>query len=1194
MADLLGTVVASPIVPGSSSVDKYGTHYSFLGVGGYQEFGTIAERNAIPLDILGRLGNDGLSSGRRRLGMLVYVGETNTLYQLNVPFASWTGLTTINKVSTLGNNSNWVPFAAGGGDAIKKRYTQALHGFVLGDIIAYNGTTFVKKLASAGNTDETIGLVSRVDDVNNFTVTYAGFVDTTGFNAYSTVSANTVYFASPSVPGLLTPIAPANIGEEIRPILVTQTLTTGVVLQYRGNIITEVNTTGSSQTTSGLRIERVVTQASHGFALGDVLKYSGNTYQKASANKLLAHFHLGVVNKVLDVNRFTICFGGYIDNMQTAFDASGAKHFSGGTTYYLSPTVLGKLTPTKPTGLNDLVTPIYQPISNSDGIVVNQIGKSAVLPISGVSGLTTVLNSKINTSTIGSPNGIAPLGSNSIIPIQYIPAGLKEEYVVPNMATRNTKFYMSGGTGTTGQTMSFRGLKVFVLNASGATGFPIGYSGSSEFIDTTGFLKWSAITGTVYINWTDIKQKPNLVNRITGGTATTTIHNGTGNTSVNILYDNKYIGLSGNSLSVKQSSLDVSRFKFQGTSGTTGQFIVRGSGSTIQAVTLPNALIGPAEDGFYTDGLFTDFVNTTPVGTAIDRFNEVLKALAPQPAPNLNQTTGTSGTFVIGKLSFGASKSLTGFTNVGTNASNPSVDINGTYGISGTRLGITSSALTGVLNNNTVGGVGNIPYANTSFNDGDKGKLILYKNGIILSQLILSGTTAATSNVYLSVSSVSYVKFPNGQPLTSLTYRTGMFNMPVSAMTKGYNYIRIIHTGTTFSRQTNFLEWVYDNDASNIALTSTTGLTNPTFGGSKFISGVKYYTGGTIQYQATVTNVYKNIYSTSTTAIDFFGKDNLGAMSNLDVTGAGIINRTSSLLQTLPILNSGATNPQNTNISVLATFNINPSVLLGNVGLIGRLRSSFSLTHPFTSQGFSGGQSTLTGLMIYPTIQVSTGNNETFDGEVDRLEARNYASLTYSNVNSGTYTWTSSQNIVSGNAQHNTGLLVFNGELMYPNATYLTSQYGITTGNFGGVTYSPAGNPNYTSASLSRDYYRKFKSATGTTQSTLTFNITHTGTNTDFLTNGSTGGTVSSNNLKFEFLIMRSGGAIHGWSNPFASSGNPDGIANTASSHSAGVTTVSCTLSTIPRVALNDIVIVRIITSSSYSNRIQNLAITNI
>jgi hypothetical protein len=110
----------------------------------------------------------------------------------------------------------------------------------------------------------------------------------------------------------------------------------------------------------------------------------------------------------------------------------------------------------------------------------------------------------------------------------------------------------------------------------------------------------------------------------------------------------------------------------------------------------------------------------------------------------------------------------------------------------------------------------------------------------------------------------------------------------------------------------------------------------------------------------------------------------------------------------------------------------------------------------------------------------------------------------------------------------------------------------------------------------------------------LTFTIAHSGVLADFLTNGGTGGVPSGVQLKFEFLIMRSGGAIHGWANPFASTGNPEGIANTTTSHLAGVTTVTCTLATTPRVAIDDIVVVRVFVANTYSNRIQNMGITNI
>ena len=47
-------------------------------------------------------------------------------------------------------------------------------------------------------------------------------------------------------------------------------------------------------------------------------------------------------------------------------------------------------------------------------------------------------------------------------------------------------------------------------------------------------------------------------------------------------------------------------------------------------------VIGDAEDGNYTDGIFTDFTPTTPIGTAIDRFNEMFLLLAPTPPGNWN------------------------------------------------------------------------------------------------------------------------------------------------------------------------------------------------------------------------------------------------------------------------------------------------------------------------------------------------------------------------------------------------------------------------------------------------------------------------------------------------------------------------------------------------------------------------------
>ena len=62
--------------------------------------------------------------------------------------------------------------------------------------------------------------------------------------------------------------------------------------------------------------------------------------------------------------------------------------------------------------------------------------------------------------------------------------------------------------------------------------------------------------------------------------------------------------------------------------------------------------IGPAEDGSYADGLFSDFLSSTPIGTAIDKFNEILKILVPGPAPAVDRINYTNTNGIETKLTF--------------------------------------------------------------------------------------------------------------------------------------------------------------------------------------------------------------------------------------------------------------------------------------------------------------------------------------------------------------------------------------------------------------------------------------------------------------------------------------------------------------------------------------------------------------
>jgi len=619
-----------------------------------------------------------------------------------------------------------------------------------------------------------------------------------------------------------------------------------------------------------------------------------------------------------------------------------------------------------------------------------------------------------------------------------------------------------------------------------------------------------------------------------------------------------------------------------------GAYIV--SGGTVTGGTVASGTLGIPTDGTYSDGLLV-FTASTKTADAVDEINEVLKLLAPEAAPDLSNISKTgTGTFASGKLSFGISRNDIGYANVSAVAGNGALDINGTYTASGTRLGITNgSNITGILNDSVAAGTS---YPADSFGEADKGTLSLVLNGVVIDTIDLTASTGALvgANSRLSVTAYSAVTSTSGQPFQFKKYRKGTYTIANTLFVTGFNYLRVEHNRGTNTVTTAYLEFVYDTENSALAFVGTPSWGTPSLSGSKYISGVRYHTSGTVQLTAVVSNAYKNVYSSSATAISYPSLQNVSDATSINKSGSGVIGETNSA-KNLPALNPAVSNPQITNLTCSSTHTITATRVLGTTDPTGTLKSSFSIIHPLKSTLTSSSIS-LNGFLLDNVTQATNANNETFDGEIDRIQNRDYTSLSYTNINSGVYVWDGTQNLLSGDGNHNTGLLVFGGQLMYPNTSYLTTTYGITAGNFTPVTYGYTFNPNYSTASGTRVFNRKFKSANATTQSTLTIDILHN-SSVAFLTNGGTGGTISGNNIKVECLIKRIGGSTHGYFNPFASSGNPEGIANTAITTIAGGTRVTCTLSTIPRIGNGDIVIFRT-RANGWTGVISNVQITNI
>ena len=231
---------------------------------------------------------------------------------------------------------------------------------------------------------------------------------------------------------------------------------------------------------------------------------------------------------------------------------------------------------------------------------------------------------------------------------------------------------ISGNSGFSGvSTSGYSGYSGLGISGfSGVSGFS--GKGLSGFSGQTGTSGFSGITG------------------LTGASGYSGISGYSGLTGISGF--SGIIGVSG--LSGQPGAQGFSGFSGEvGPSGFSGWSGLSGAGATT---------IGPAEDGTYLDGIFTDFVPTTPIGTAVDRFNELFLYLVPPGAPQLTDWDQlTLGLSVAGKLSFDTLNPIGGYAPADTAPSSP-VFVDQLFNTTGKRLGITQAvggtALSGVLN----------------------------------------------------------------------------------------------------------------------------------------------------------------------------------------------------------------------------------------------------------------------------------------------------------------------------------------------------------------------------------------------------------------------------------------------------------------------------------------------------------------
>jgi len=251
---------------------------------------------------------------------------------------------------------------------------------MLGDVVAtapllVNGTTNVDNILPGNDVDTTLSINMLGDLATTAPITGAAndiFPGTTGAKATIAIPK-----ATTSVDGYLNSTDWTTFNNKIGSTQIDTWAELATISNMPAGFSDGVDDTGGSGG-SGTSLIRNITQASHGLAVGNVIKFV-TTYQKAQADSAANAEVVGIVSAVDGVNNFNFTMGGYI---------SGLSSLSANSVYFLSPSSAGALTATEPTTAGQISKPVLIAISATEGYVFNFRGIAVAATATGEKGLS--------------------------------------------------------------------------------------------------------------------------------------------------------------------------------------------------------------------------------------------------------------------------------------------------------------------------------------------------------------------------------------------------------------------------------------------------------------------------------------------------------------------------------------------------------------------------------------------------------------------------------------------------------------------------------------------------------------------------------------------------------------------------------------------------------------------------------------
>ena len=340
------------------------------------------------------------------------------------------------------------------------------------------------------------------------------------------------------------------------------------------------------------------------------------------------------------------------------------------------------------------------------------------------------------------------------------------------------------------------------------------------------------------------------------------------------------------------------------------------------------------------------------------------------------------------------------------------------------------------------------------------------------------------------MSTAQYVTWSDGIPDYRYNVRTMNWRVAAADQRAGHNWVRVVHSVSGSDYETNYVEWVNDPNGDSVTF-SNVDLADFTDTDTSHLSGIEYFNSPSSTFKYRVNNMHRNIASTSGTALGFIGLTN-ASITNLRIEGAGLssVTNVNALRTSVPAINTSADTNYTLPMDVTGSFNYSSSKTLP--GTYGTSASNVTIStkayHPISNTSGAAQSASKNNFLVWTPTQSGSSNQqsvEDFSGEAYRLQDSTYATTT----DITNKTWDSTVSLVGANNAYNTGLCIYNGNLIPP------SQAG-SSGDFSTGLQGPSGNVNYSLSNVAnntRTYLRAFYNPnTGDSASNIVLRLTGT------------------------------------------------------------------------------------------------------